>query len=77
MTGFFTFYIYIFNPVRHVISISSDQGPLITYQAYETLIKSLYKDYPFILTGFLEEVKSKKWTFLIEDPFDKTYNPAK
>ena len=25
----------------------------------------------------MQDVKAHKWTFLIADPFDRTYNPAK
>ncbi len=75
--GFFSFYLYVFDPERHVLSISSEEGPLVSYESYEKKLEELYKDEPFILDGYVEDVKAKKWTFMLDDPFDKTYNPAK
>jgi hypothetical protein len=60
-----------------VLSVSHPDGPLLPYGAYLAELQHRFSKDPFILKGFVEDVRAHKWTFLIADPFDRTYNPAK
>jgi hypothetical protein len=60
-----------------VLSVSHPDGPLLPYSAYLAELQHRFSKDPFILKGFVEDVRANKWTFLIADPFDRTYNPAK
>ena len=77
LAGFFSFYLNIFNPDSHVLSVSHPDGPLLPYGAYLAELQHRFSKDRFILNGFVEDVRAHKWTFLIADPFDRTYNPAK
>ena len=61
---FFTFYLYEFDPLEQMIDLSSrKRKPVIPRECSEML--------------FHYTCKPKNQRYLIRDPFDSTYNPAK
>jgi len=77
LIGFFHFYTTYFDPDTHVISASHVGTSLYPYHSYLKELEHSYHSYAFLRETFIEDVRSKKWAFLLVDPFDRTYNPAK
>jgi hypothetical protein len=75
LIGFFSFYLDIYDPTKHVISISST--PLFPRDTYITTLNARLEKFPHLLDTYYYDCYKTKYTFLIEDPFDYTYNPAK
>jgi hypothetical protein len=76
LIGFFHFYTNYYDPDSHVITSSHAQS-FYHYSSYVLELEQQYKDCAFIRQTFVEDVRSKKWSYFLVDPFDRTYNPAK
>jgi hypothetical protein len=77
LIGFFYFYTEFYDPSSHVISTAHRDATFLPHSTYLSELHTRYRSIPFILDGFLRDVAERKWSFLLVDPFDRTYNPAK
>lgn len=75
MVGFFHFYNEVFHPDEHVITTSNQESSLINKELYIKQVSQKFKDNDFIQTKYISTIKSI--SFVIEDPFDKTYTPGR
>jgi hypothetical protein len=66
-----------FDPYYYVLSPCHPDGPLILFDDYLKDLKEYFKQEPFFKNGFLQDIIDGKWTLIVVDPFDRTYNPAK
>jgi hypothetical protein len=40
-------------------------------------LEERFVGYDYLNDTFISDVRDRKWAFMIVDPFDKSYNPAK
>jgi hypothetical protein len=73
LVSFLSFFAFSFKPREHVIAINHPEN--INWLKKEEYIEECRLDETLQQVGFVD--KMEDWTFMIIDPFDKTYNPAK
>lgn len=75
LLGFFTFYLFEFNNQEQVISA---KAPYLTKEEYKQQLRTRIDNgevHPSCLEFVLERLDD--WAYMIEDPFDCTYNPGR
>lgn len=77
MIGFFHFYTSFYDPDIHVISASHPTCSLVPLTSYVEELTRSYGDIDFLAKTFVNDVATRKWAYVIVDPFDRTYNPAR
>lgn len=73
LVSFLSFFAFSFKPREHVISINHPEN--INWLKKEEYIEECRLDETLQQPGFVDKIDD--WTFMIIDPFDKTYNPGK
>lgn len=77
MIGFFHFYTSFYDPDNHVITASHPTLSLLPISNYLEELQQIFGKVVFLKDTFIKDVRERKWAYLVVDPFDKTYNPAK
>lgn len=77
LIGFFYFYTTYYDPDYHVITSSHPTVSLLPLSQYLEELKKEFGKINFLKDTFIKDVSNRKWSFMLVDPFDKTYNPAK
>ena len=73
LVSFLSVFIFRFKPRDHVIAINHPEN--INWLKKDEYIEECRLDETLQQVGFVDKIDD--WTFMIIDPFDKTYNPAK
>lgn len=77
MIGFFHFYTSFYDPDSDVISASHLGNSLVPLTSYVEELQHSFGSISFLQKTFITDVKTYKWAYVIVDPFDRTYNPAR